>query len=208
MDSAGSRDRTDDPSTAGAGNAAERAEPVGQPGAEGAPDGASAVGEVAELTAALAVARAEAEERLDAWKRARADYENLKRRSVTEVEERAAHARGALLLEFLPIVDNFERAFRADRVEDADAWAEGISLIEKEIGQFLERLGVRPIAAQGHVFDPNVHEAVGQAPGPDNEVLAEVRKGYVLGVRVLRPAMVIVGQGGDASTTNSESTSE
>ena len=164
------------------------------------PYGGDPAGSVAELTAELARARADAEERLNAWKRARADYENLKRRSLGEVEERAAHARSALLLEFLPVVDNLERAFRADRHEDPEAWAEGILLIEKEIVQLLERLGVQPIAAEGHVFDPNVHEAVGQTPGPDNEVVAEVRKGYVLGARVLRPAMVVVGQGGASSS--------
>jgi molecular chaperone GrpE len=190
MDSSGSSE---------GGPGAENLETPASVGWGAQPDDAPPSGDVAELTAQLAQARADAEERLNAWKRARADYDNLKRRSVTEVEDRAAHARSALLLEFLPIVDNFERAFRADRHEDPEAWAEGISLIDQEIVQFLERLGVQPISAEGHVFDPNVHEAVAQTPGPDNEVVAEVRKGYLLGLRVLRPAMVVVGQGGAPS---------
>ncbi len=140
--------------------------------------------------------RAESQQHLAAWKRARADYDNLKRRSATEVGERAAQATQGLLLSLLPVMDNFDRAFEADRVDDPEAWAEGIALIRKDVVQLLERLGVQPIAAAGQPFDPQYHEAVGRAPGPDNEVLQQVRKGYLLGTRVLRPALVVVGQGG------------
>ena len=143
--------------------------------------------------------RAESEQHLAAWKRARADYENLKRRSASEVSERAAQATAGLLLSLLPVVDNFDRAFEADREDDAGAWAEGIVLIRKELVQVLERLGVQPIAAAGQPFDPQYHEAVGRAPGPDNEVLEQVRKGYLLGTRVLRPALVVVGHGDDSA---------
>ena len=173
--------------------------PVGEP--EGVTAAALAA-EVAELKAELARTREQAEERMNAWRRAQADYENLTRRSAAEVNERSAQATGTLLMEFLPIVDNFERAFRADRHEAPDAWAEGIQLIEKEVVQFLERLGVQPIATEGQVFDPNYHEAVSQAPGPDNEVVEQVRKGYLLGARVLRPAMVVVGQGEPAGASD------
>ncbi|PZC49277.1 MAG: molecular chaperone GrpE [Chloroflexi bacterium] len=155
--------------------------------------------EVEELRGELERTRAASEERLADWKRARADYENLKRRSSAEVSERSAQATGALLLELLSVIDNFERAFETDRQDDPEAWAEGILLIRKDLGHFLDRLGVQPIAAEGHAFDPNYHEAVSQGPGPDNEVLAQVRKGYLLGARVLRPALVVVGQGGAAS---------
>ena len=143
--------------------------------------------------------RAESEQHLAAWKRARADYENLKRRSATEVGERAAQATAGLLLALLPVIDNFDRAFEADREDDPEAWAEGIVLIRKDVVQLLERLGVQPIAAAGQPFDPQYHEAVGRAPGPDNEVLEQVRKGYLLGTRVLRPALVVVGTGGDGA---------
>ena len=143
--------------------------------------------------------RAESAQHLAAWKRARADYENLKRRSATEVGERAAQATAGLLLALLPVIDNFDRAFEADREDDPEAWAEGIVLIRKDVVQLLERLGVQPIAAAGQPFDPQYHEAVGQAPGPDNEVLEQVRKGYLLGTRVLRPALVVVGTGGDGA---------
>jgi molecular chaperone GrpE len=143
--------------------------------------------------------QAESEQHLAAWKRARADYENLKRRSASEVTERAAQATAGLLLSLLPVVDNFDRAFEIDREDDAAAWAEGIVLIRKDLVQVLERLGVQPIAAAGQPFDPQYHEAVGRAPGPDNEVLEQVRKGYLLGTRVLRPALVVVGHGDDAA---------
>ena len=183
----------------------DSAGPVGQPSGVTL---AALAAEVAELKAELERTREGSEERLTAWKRARADYENLKRRSAGEVDERVAQATSALLLELLPIVDNFERAFQADRREDPDAWAAGLQLIEKEIVQFLERLGVQPIAAEGQTFDPTYHEAVSQAPGAENEVVVQVRKGYLLGTRVLRPAMVVVGQGGEPGTASSESTSE
>ena len=176
-------------------------------GALGPPSGVTAAQlavEVAELKADLARAREEAEERLAAWQRARADYENLKRRSGQEVEERTAHATSALLLALLPIVDDFERAFAADS-SDASAWQEGIGLIERELLQLLERLGLQPIAAEGQPFDPNVHEAVSQGPGPPGEVIAQVRKGYLLGARVLRPALVVVGQGEAAAASETES---
>ncbi len=149
--------------------------------------------------------RAESEQHLAAWKRARADYENLKRRSASEVDERAAQATAGLLLSLLPVVDNFDRAFEADREEDPGAWAEGIALIRKDLVQVLERLGVQPIAAAGQPFDPQYHEAVGRAPGPDNEVLEQVRKGYLLGTRVLRPALVVVGHGEPDEKQNSDS---
>ena len=159
-----------------------------------------------DATAALAAAsqelerlRAESQQHLAAWKRARADYDNLKRRSATQVGERAAQATAGLLLSLLPVVDNFDRAFETDREDDPEAWAEGIVLIRKDVVQLLERLGVQPIAAAGQPFDPQYHEAVGRAPGPDNEVLQQVRKGYLLGTRVLRPALVVVGAGGDGA---------
>lgn len=177
-------------------------EPAGEEQREDGP-----VDEIADLRAALAQAQAEAVERTSAWKRAQADYENLKRRSGSEVNERVAQAARTLLMELLPVVDNFERAFDVDRAEDPEAWADGIALIRKDLFHFLERMGVQPIAAEGQPFDPNYHEAVSQAPGPDNEVLQQVRKGYLLGARVLRPAMVVVGQGGAASSATESSPS-
>lgn len=194
-----------------AGERPDDGEPSSAPDSTDGPGGGagpSPSAELAELTAELERTREQSEERLSAWKRARADYENLKRRSAGEVNDRAAQATGALLLELLPIVDNFERAFQADRQEDPDAWAAGLQLIEKEIVQFLERLGVQPIAAEGQVFDPTYHDAVGRAPGPENEVVVQVRKGYLLGTRVLRPAMVVVGQGGEQEPASGETSSE
>ncbi len=167
----------------------------------GAPPEDAGAQQAAALEAALADVerlRAESEQHLAAWKRARADYENLKRRSASEVDERTAQATAGLLLSLLPVVDNFDRAFEADREDDPGAWAEGIALIRKDLVQVLERLGVQPIAAAGQPFDPQYHEAVARAPGPDNEVLEQVRKGYLLGTRVLRPALVVVGHGGGA----------
>ena len=183
----------------------EQATPGSASGTAGGPPSevsqAQLAAEVAELKEGLASVTAEAEEHLAAWQRARADYENLKRRSAQEVQDRTAQATSALLLDLLPIVDDFERALAADPSE-ATAWQEGIGLIDRELCQLLERIGLQPIAAEGQPFDPNFHEAVSQAPGPTGEVITQMRKGYLLGTRVLRPALVVVGQEETTAETN------
>ena len=148
----------------------------------------------AELAAALAAAEALADERLAGWQRARADYENLRKRSAQEVRERVADASAGLLRGLLSVVDDFERALDSDDERDPAAWMEGIRLIQRNLYQFLEAQDVRPIAAAGQRFDPAFHEAVGEQPGPSGDVVAQIQKGYVWGRRVLRPAQVIVGR--------------
>jgi molecular chaperone GrpE len=85
----------------------------------------------------------------------------------------------------------------ADHATDPAAWVDGVRLIEQKLYQFLEQKELAPIAAEHQPFDPNFHEAIGQAPGPAGQILAQVQKGYLLGDRVLRPARVIVGVGPD-----------
>ena len=171
---------------------------VGEPVAVSA---AALAAEIAELKAEVASLREQAEKRLVAWQRAQADYQNLKRRSRQEVGERATYAVSGLVLELLPVVDDLDRAFAADDSvdvpQDSEAWVEGIRLIQRKLYALLERAGVQPIAAVGQPFDPNFHEAVGRAPGPANQILTQAQKGYLLGQRVLRPSLVIVGEGAD-----------
>ena len=94
-----------------------------------------------------------------------------------------------------------ERALAADHETDVHAWIQGVRLIEKKFYAFLEAKDLSPIAAEHQRFDPNFHEALGQAPGPAGQVIAQLQKGYLLGEKVLRPARVIVGSGDDADSS-------
>jgi molecular chaperone GrpE len=162
----------------------------------------AALSDVVALQERLAAVRAESEQRMAAWQRSQADYENLKRRSRQEMADRMTFAAAALLSGLLPVVDDFERAVSADRGQDPAAWAAGVQLIQSKLFQYLEQAGVQPIAAEGQPFDPKFHEAIGKASGPEGQVVTQVLKGYLLGQRVLRPSQVLVGEGepdGDSS---------
>jgi len=148
------------------------------------------------LEAQLAEEREKAQSYLASWQRAAADYQNFKRRVEQEREELARLANAALIINLLPIVDDLERA-----LENVDArlagltWLDGVRLIHRKFQALLEMSGVTEIAADSEAFDPNVHEAVMFGDGEDGKVIGVVQKGYKLGGRVLRPAMVVVGKG-------------
>jgi molecular chaperone GrpE len=148
-----------------------------------------------EAERALAATREQADENLRNWQRTAADFSNYKRR--TEEERRAADlfANAVLLARLLAVLDDFDRAL--DNVpEDAhESWVEGVQLVERKLRGLLEAEGVTPIEAIGQPFDPNLHEAVvheDTAEAPDNTVIGEVQKGYLLHERVLRPSLVRV----------------
>ena len=148
------------------------------------------------LEAQLAEEREKAQSYLASWQRAAADYQNFKRRVEQEREELARLANAALIINLLPIVDDLERAL--ENVDTALAgltWVDGIRLIHRKFQALLEMSGVTEIAADSEAFDPNVHEAVMFGDGEDGKVIGVVQKGYKLGGRVLRPAMVVVGKG-------------
>jgi len=152
--------------------------------------------EVESLRAQLEEERQKAQGYLDNWRRAAADLQNYKRRAEQEREEIARLANAALIINLLPILDDFGRAFHSLNARLAGlTWFDGIRLIQRKLWLALENAGVREIAAEGQDFDPKYHEAVMQAEGDEGKVLAEVQKGYMLGERVLRPALVIVGKG-------------
>ena len=146
--------------------------------------------------AELEKAQAQAAEYLDGWQRSRAEFANYKKRVETEREEWRRASTEALLLKLLPVVDDFERAFQRLPQEWADSpWVNGISMILRKLQATLESQGVVPIQAAGQSFDPQQHEAVVQeetAEHADGTVIAEIQRGYRLGERVLRPAMVKV----------------
>lgn len=131
--------------------------------------------------------------------RAVADYQNLLRRSRDERAEWSAAAVSGAVSAFLPAIDDLERAIDATPGEMSDQpWAEGVRLVMQKFRGVLEQSGVTEIHALGKPFDPVRHEATGTAPGPEGAVVHLVRRGYALGDRVVRPAMVVVGVGAPA----------
>lgn len=146
------------------------------------------------LEAQLAREKERAESYYASWQRAAADYQNFKRRAEQERSEFTQIANASLIFNLLPIVDDLERAL--DNVDAHLAgltWLDGVRLIHRKFEALLEMNGVAEIPADGQDFDPNVHEAVMYAEGEAGKVLNVAQKGYTLGGRVLRPAMVVVG---------------
>jgi len=144
--------------------------------------------------------REKAQSYMQSWQRAAADYQNFKRRVEEERGEVARLANAALVINMLPLLDDLDRALRnVDAHLAGLTWVDGIRLIFRKFQALLDMAGVEEIAADGETFDPSVHEAISEAPGEPNKVVSVVQKGYKLGDRVIRPAMVIVGTGGDAA---------
>ncbi|MBI2836610.1 MAG: nucleotide exchange factor GrpE [Chloroflexi bacterium] len=148
------------------------------------------------LKKALAEEKAKAEANLAGWQRAQADLINYRRRSDQEKDETIKFASAAVILNLLPILDDFERAVQSFPPQHAQAgWAEGFRLIERKLRVALEAQGLSTIKAAGEPFDPRLHEAVNQDRGKEGVIVRELEKGYKLHDRVLRPAKVVVGNG-------------
>jgi molecular chaperone GrpE len=148
------------------------------------------------LEAQLERAKTDAQKYLDNWRRAEADFQNFKKRSEQERDELRRFSSGALIINLLPLVDDFERAFASiDSNLAGLTWLDGLRLMYRKLLALLESAGVRPIESEGQKFDPRIHEAVAHVDGEENKVLSEVQRGYMLHDRVLRPAMVVVGRG-------------
>jgi molecular chaperone GrpE len=148
-----------------------------------------------DLAEQLAEEREKAQSYLASWQRAAADYQNFKRRVDQEREELGRLANAALMINLLPLLDDLERALQnVDARLAGLTWLDGIRLIYRKFQALLEMNGITEIEADGAAFDPNVHEAVMFGDGEDGKVISVVQKGYKLGGRVLRPAMVVVGQ--------------
>ena len=128
--------------------------------------------------------------------RAVADYQNLQRRAQEERAEYGRYQLTASVLNFLPVLDDLERAVESAHDDIRDhPWVEGIRLVQHKFGSVLESAGVTELHALNQPFDPAKHEAVGSAPGPDGMVVRVLRRGYQLNDRVMRAAMVLVGDG-------------
>ena len=141
--------------------------------------------------------RQERDEYYDRLLRVSAEFENYRKRMERERREASERATAVVLEELLPVVDDFERALDAGTGADADAYREGVAIIHRQLTDLLTRRGVRAIGALGADFDPRLHQAVIYEPAPDRrdgEVIEELRRGYRLGDRLLRPSMVKVAK--------------
>lgn len=141
---------------------------------------------------------ADAEKYLEGWKRARADYENLHRRTADERRLARAEGREDAFLSLVGVLDYFDAAFAAIPQEIAShPWVDGVRHIHKALHHALETNGIEALSADGALFDPVKHEAVEHAPHdlPAGTVLETLAKGYVLEGKVLRPAKVRVSSG-------------
>jgi len=167
------------------------------------------------LKSELEAAEAKCAEYLDGWQRARAEFANYKRRMEAEREDMRCRSKEDILHKLLPVVDDFERAFQTIPTEYADTpWANGVSMILSKMLAFLNQENVTVMEAVGKPFDPHYHEAMlreDSTSHPDGAVLEELQRGYLLGDRVLRPAMVKVANNPDLqfpTETETEETAE
>ncbi|MBK8011463.1 MAG: nucleotide exchange factor GrpE [Deltaproteobacteria bacterium] len=182
-------------------------------------DAASAVTEALiaarkELEEVLAQTRKEASETRDKWLRAAADFENYKKRMAREREDLVKFGNEKLLRDFLPILDDLDRAIQvAQDGSNADAQSlmlDGILMVQKKFISQLERYNVETFKSVGQAFDPNRHEAVQQIVSdlPAGTVAAELQRGFLLSDRLLRPALVTVSLGQPGATAEQPASSE
>jgi molecular chaperone GrpE len=141
--------------------------------------------------------RRERDDYQDRWMRKAAEFDNYRRRIERERRDQTEQAVVGLLQELLLIVDDFDRALTAEAGENATAYRKGVELIHTKLHELLRKHGVTPIDVLGADFDPNLHQAVVQEDSPDHrdgEVIGELRRGYMINDRLLRPAMVRVAK--------------
>lgn len=152
--------------------------------------------EIFELKQLLETNQREAAENLDGWQRSKAELINYRKRIEREKGKIYEDAAARVIRRYLDVMDDLDLAL-SERPKDGDGeeWAEGIELIYRKLLTILENEGVEPLEAEGHIFDPNIHEAVSQEESPDHEsgqIIEVIKKGYLIGERILRPAKVRV----------------
>ena len=126
-----------------------------------------------------------------------ADFDNFRRRVTREKNETYQRATEAAIAEFLPVLDNFDRAI-AQAPAAGDPFADGMRMVYGQFSDVLAKAGLTPIASMGEPFNPAIHEAIAYQPSPDapeGHVIYEAKRGYRMGDRVVRPASVIVSSG-------------
>jgi molecular chaperone GrpE len=145
----------------------------------------------------LAALKAERDEMYDRLLRKSAEFDNYRKRIERERREQADQSVVDLLLQLLLVVDDFELALNAEAGDDVSAYRKGVELIHAKLLDVVRKQGVRPIDALGADFDPNIHQAVLHETSPEHregEVIGEMRRGYMLNDRLLRPSMVKVAK--------------
>jgi molecular chaperone GrpE len=167
----------------------------------------------------LEEAKEQAAEYLDGWQRTQAEFSNYKKRQEADRVQMMTLANAALLRKLLPVVDDFARAMETLPTNLSQmTWIEGITLIKHKLESVIESEGVKPVETEGQAFDPRYHEAVTyeEAEGyEDGQIIGEVQRGYMLGERVLRPALVrvakaptIIPQSEESEQANDNDTTE
>ena len=151
--------------------------------------------EIDALNKKLAEAESKTSEYKDSWLRSQAEFQNYRKRLERDSEVQYLSMKGDIIKKVLPILDDLERALQ-NRAAD-DAWANGIELIARKFQNILENEGLKKLDALGKEFDPNFHEAISHEPAngaQSGHVIGVVQNGYMLGERVIRPALVRVAQ--------------
>ena len=161
---------------------------------------------IEELEQALAESQAKVEEQVDSVTRAAASEANIRRRAAQDVEKARKFALEKFANELLPVIDNMERALDGTdaEAEETKAIYEGVELTLKGFISTVDKFGLKVVNPQGEAFNPEHHQAIGMQPSPDfpaNTVMMVMQKGYILNDRLLRPAMVMVSQGGGSVDT-------
>ena len=155
--------------------------------------------EEASIEDEFAQLKAEYENRYDRMLRTIAEYENSKKRAEREKEEFLKYAIEGFVKDLIPVMDSIDSAIAStNESKDFDALSEGVQLIYKQLLDALERRGVTPIEAVGETFDPTQHEAIMHVESddvPENAVIQDFQRGYMLHNRVVRPSMVSVSKG-------------
>ena len=151
--------------------------------------------EIEALKSRLTEAESKTSEYRDSWLRTQADFQNYKKRLERDNELTYISMKGDIVRKILPVLDDLERALQ-NRPAD-NSWASGIELIARKLQNVLDSEGIKRIEAEGREFDPNFHEAISHEPAhgvKSGFVIAVVQNGYMLGERVIRPALVRVAQ--------------
>lgn len=162
------------------------------------PAEAPTIEEIEQLKKELEKSLAQASEYLDGWQRSRAEFVNYKKRVEREQAQIQQVVAGNIIKRYLEILDDLDRALK-NRPQSGEGatWAAGIELIYRKFFSILEAEGVKVMEAEGKIFDPTLHEAISQAEIPGYEsgqIIEVIHKGYMIGERVLRPALVRVAR--------------
>ena len=151
--------------------------------------------EIEALKTKLAEAESKTSEYRDSWMRSQAEFQNYKKRLERDNELTYISMKGDIIKKVLPVLDDLERALQNRPAENS--WANGIELIARKLQNLLDSEGIKRIEAEGTEFDPNFHEAISHEPADGVKsgfVISVVQNGYMLGERVIRPALVRVAQ--------------